>query len=176
MDLSTLKEKYIECYYADRYTEAMVASIDQYINSNYNDIPDEIFIEFTQAETNYAEIILQLIQQSDPEFLPNCFEAEVLTAHFFLNILNHYQHMKGISPLQLCKLFSDIESEFLDAPRNLPQGIAYYPEWLDNMYDACDWCDETWSVENTPHLMTAVQQQIGVIERWLIQYGENRTE
>lgn len=75
----------------------------------------------------------------------------------------------NLSPLKLCTIFISLEIGFLDALRGLKNNIAYYyPEWIGDLYDACDWCDETWTIENSPHLIDAIQHQINVIHKWLL--------
>ncbi len=55
----------------------------------------------------------------------------------------------------------------MGAPRNLDSKIVYSPSWLGNLYDACDWCDEKWTHDNSPHLLIEVEKQIHNIKNWL---------
>lgn len=55
----------------------------------------------------------------------------------------------------------------MGAARNLPVNIAYYSTWMGNLYNACDWCDETWTLEDNPHLLIEVEKQIQNIKGWL---------
>jgi len=32
--------------------------------------------------------------------------------------------------------------------------------WLGNLWDCCDWCDETWNHKNSPHLITEAERLI----------------
>ena len=73
-----------------------------------------------------------------------------------------------ILPLSICNLIMDIEVAFLSASRGLPENIADYPEWLGSLWNACDWCDESWTFENSPHLETEIQIQVEKIEEWLL--------
>jgi hypothetical protein len=38
---------------------------------------------------------------------------------------------------------------------------------MGNLYNACDWCDETWMLENSSHLSIEVKKQIHIIKDWL---------
>ncbi|WP_228133118.1 hypothetical protein [Alkanindiges illinoisensis] len=127
-------------------------------------------LEIISSEFYSEALLLKIIQNIDPTFSYNCIEAEILAAHYFLTILNDYLTGK-IKPSDLCRIFSNIEIGFLDAPRNLSIDVLYYPEWIGSLYDACDWCDETWTIENMPHLLTAAKQQISLIRKWLSNFN-----
>ncbi|MCH7307308.1 hypothetical protein MMO38_04000 [Acinetobacter sp. NIPH 1852] len=159
-----LKELFIEIYY-DEYSKGVnLKKINKYIENN--EIFDVDFFELLDGAIDHEAILLQLIQKGDPNFSVNSFEAEILTARYFLDVLYHYK-IGLIQPLRLCQIFSKIETSFLSASRNLEERVVYYPEWISGLYDACDWCDETWNVNNSPHLSVAVDQQINIIKDWL---------
>jgi hypothetical protein len=56
-----------------------------------------------------------------------------------------------ITPLQFCNLVNQFDGGFLGA-RDIGEGLAYYPEWLGDLWNNCDWCDESWDLANSPHL------------------------
>lgn len=160
----TLKALYVELYYGEYSHSKMIKKLIEYVEKN-----DNIPIELLELYPNYEPLLLDVIQKKDFGFSYNCLEAEILAADFFLNILTDYKN-RNLSPFKLCKIFNNLENGFLDAPRELKNNIAYYPEWIGNLYDACDWCDETWTIENSPHLMNAIQHQINIIHEWLMKY------
>lgn len=124
------------------------------------------FFELLDIRVDQKASLFELIQATDPSFSVDCVEAEVLAAHYFLNILARYQFGE-IRPFELCRIFNNIEIGFMGAARNLPVNIAYYPTWMGNLYNACDWCDETWTLEDNPHLLIEVEKQIQNIKDWL---------
>ena len=158
----TLKALYVELYYGEYSYSEMIEKLIEYVEKNEN-IP----IELLELYPDYEPLLLKVIQAEDPEFSSNCLESEILAARFFLGVLVDYKKC-NLSPFKLCKIFSNLECGFLGAPRELKANIAYYPEWIGDLYDACDWCDETWTIENSPHLMDAIQHQINVINEWLL--------
>ncbi|MDS7929430.1 MULTISPECIES: hypothetical protein [Acinetobacter] len=161
----TLKSLYIEFYYGEYSAYEKTKNINKYIEEN-EDFQIDYFTELLLPFNDYNSLLLRTINITDPSFSYNCIEAEILAARFFLDILNNYQE-NNLSPVQLCTIFNNLETGFMGAPRNLPDNIIYYPTWLESFYDACDWCDETWTLENSPHLIEATKQQIHVIEKWL---------
>jgi len=158
----TLKALYIELYYGEYSHSETIKKLIDYVSNN-----ESIPVELLELYPNYEPLLLDVIQTKDSEFSFNCLEAEILAAKFFLGILVDYKN-GNLSPLKLCTIFNNLESGFLDAPRGLKNNIAYYPEWIGDLYDACDWCDETWTIENSPHLIDAIQHQINVIYEWLL--------
>jgi len=40
-----------------------------------------------------------------------------------------------------------------------------YPLWLGDLWNACDWCDESWSLSNSPHL----KEEADKVIRYLIE-------
>lgn len=158
----TLKALYIELYYGEYSYSERIKKLIEYVEKNEN-IP----VELLELYPNYEPLLLNVIQTKDSEFSSNCLEAEILAATFFLGVLADYKN-GNLNPLKLCTIFSNLECGFLDAPRRLKNNIAYYPKWIGDLYDACDWCDETWTIENSPHLIDAIQHQINVIHEWLL--------
>ncbi|WP_436897214.1 hypothetical protein [Acinetobacter gyllenbergii] len=158
------KELFVEIYYGDYPKEMVLKRINEYIENN--EIIEVEFFELLDSAVNQESLLLQLIHASDPNFSADSVEAEILTACYFLNILEHYKNGQ-IRPFDLCRIFNNIEIGFMGAPRNLPLNIAYYPLWMGNLYHACDWCDDAWTLENSPYLNIEVKKQIHIIKDWL---------
>lgn len=163
-----LKALYVELYYGQYSKLEVREQITKYIAINGN-IPVNTLIELLEINENYESQLFSLIHTTDSNFFHNCLEAEILAAKFFLKILSAYQD-GNVTPFRLCTIFSSLEAGFIGAPRNLAKSITYYPEWIGALYDACDWCDEAWTIENTPHLGEAVQHQIRIINEWLADF------
>lgn len=69
------------------------------------------FFELLDSVVHQASLLLQLIQATEPSFSADSVEAEVLTARYFLNVLEHYPNGQ-ISPFDLCRIFNNIEIGF----------------------------------------------------------------
>ena len=48
----------------------------------------------------------------------------------------------------------------LDTTFNEPEAGLPYPKGLDDLWNGCDWCDETWSLENQPHLRELLENHV----------------
>lgn len=160
----TFKALFIEIHYGEYPKEIIAKKINEYIENN--EIIEMDFFELLDIRVDQKALRFELIQATDPSFSVDCVEAEVLAAHYFLNILARYQ-VGEIRPFELCKIFNNIEAGFIGAPRHLDEKIVYYPSWIGDLYGACDWCDEEWTHENSPHLLIEVEKQIQNIKDWL---------
>ena len=57
-----------------------------------------------------------------------------------------------IAPFEFCRLVQLFDASFLGM-RTLDDGSLEYPDWLGDLWNNCDWCDETWNCSNSPHLI-----------------------
>ncbi len=68
--------------------------------------------------------------------------------------------LKGeISPSRFCRLVTTYDLSFLGMHR-LENGDLEYPEWLGDLWNSCDCCDESSSLSNSPHLVAEVKKVI----------------
>ena len=75
---------------------------------------------------------------------------EIATEHFakFLN--------EETTPLETCHVIAEIYSYYVD----LVHSGHPMPNWVYSSYNACDWCDSTWTQANSPHLVNEVREII----------------
>lgn len=160
----TLKALFVEIYYTDYSQDLTLSKIAEYIKAH--EVVEIECFELFDHDADHKSLLLGLIQRVDVNFSVNSIEAEILAAHYFLNVLKKYQ-VGEIRPFELCKIFNNIEAGFMGATRNFDPEIVYYPSWLGDLYDAFDWCDEIWTHDNSPHLLIEVEKQIHNIKNWL---------
>ncbi len=55
---------------------------------------------------------------------------------------------RQITPSNFCKFFNSMEVHLISDSEFTPDEVAF----LGNLYNCCDWCDDTWTLENSPHL------------------------
>ena len=58
---------------------------------------------------------------------------------------------EDMPPFDFCKLVQLFDASFLGI-RTLSNGSLEYPEWLGDLWNNCDWCDESWTISTSPHL------------------------
>ena len=72
--------------------------------------------------------------------------AKVLLKQYCKKLLS-----EEITPFEFCRLVQVFDANFLGL-RTLENGSLEYPAWLGDLWNNCDWCDETWSLSNSTHL------------------------
>ena len=71
-----------------------------------------------------------------------------------LLVTNLQQFLDGeVQCQELCSFVNAIDSQFLDAIPVDDSSMAYYPEWLGNLWNCCDYCNPTWTTQTAPHLV-----------------------
>lgn len=159
------KEILVNIWYGNSTDVSIRNFVFDYIEQNEN-VPDEIF-ELLDVDSEVQEtLLMQIVAASDSDFDSQCVEAEVMAAKLLLEVASDYL-VGNVKPSDVCAVINNIDCGFLGAPRGLPDKIAYYPEWLGNLYNSCDWCDGSWTQSNAPHLKRDLQEQIAVIKAWL---------
>ena len=64
---------------------------------------------------------------------------------------------EDIAPSEFCEMVKLFDGSFLDL-RPPEGGYVYCPTWLGGVWDACDWCDDSWTLSNAPHLKEAASK------------------
>lgn len=62
-----------------------------------------------------------------------------------------------ISPMKFCSLVQLFDANFIGM-RTLEDGSLEYPEWLGDLWNHCDWCEDSWSQSNSPHLVAEARK------------------
>lgn len=165
--MQTAKELLVELWFLGLSQDRLEQWIGQYVEETEL-IIDEEYFELPDCTVDESEVLLlSIVRKSISNFSETSEDAEYLAAQLLLKKLKEYLNHQ-IKPVFLCQMIVEMESTFLGASRNMPKGIAYYPEWLGQLWNACDWYDENWTFENSPHLKNEIQNQILKIEEWLL--------
>jgi len=161
----TPKEMLVNIWYGNSTDVSIRDWAFGYIEQNEN-VPDEIYELFDVEPALQETLLIQIVAALDSDFDSQCVEAEFMTAKLLLEVASDYL-VGNVKPSDVCAVINKIDCGFLGAPRGLPDNIAYYPKWLGNLYNSCDWCDGSWTQSNAPHLKRDLQEQITVIKAWL---------
>lgn len=138
-----------------------------YIHEHGAKFDDEYFKILDSDLLESEALLLALAKKIDSNFSKDSLSVEYFSAQYLLKALREYLNNQ-INPLILCNMITTIEATFQGASRNLPEGVVYYPEWLGDLWNACDWCDESWTFENSPQLEAEIRVQMHKIEEWLL--------
>ncbi|MEX1366676.1 MAG: hypothetical protein AB1Z98_26355 [Nannocystaceae bacterium] len=60
-------------------------------------------------------------------------------------------HAEQIAPYAFCRFICALEAYYLDNASEI-DGAIPYPDFLGDLWNACDWCDESWTLDNAEDL------------------------
>jgi len=127
---------------------------DQLRNENSHPDACELFnLSYEKAEKESIRLACQInnfkvTSEASEEW------AKSLLLEYSKKLLN-----EEIKPIFFCNLVNMFDGAFLGV-RDIGEGLAYYPEWLGDLWNCCDWCDESWSLVNSSHLADEVKKYI----------------
>ncbi len=62
-----------------------------------------------------------------------------------------------ITPYRFCSLIQQFDYSFLGLHEE-EEGKIYYPEWLGDLWNQCDWCEESWELSDFPRLAAEAEK------------------
>lgn len=170
--MKSYQEILIECWYDRTDRDSVIQWAKTFVKS-HDHVPAEVFEIFDASEQHLKDILLRLSMTIDSEFSPQSLNAEILAAKYLINSINRYLNDEA-TPIDICRVVRKIDGGFMNAPRDLPDNIAYYPYWLGNLYDSCDWCDNTWTMDSAPHLKQDLKNQLPFIIEWVDRQSQDK--
>ena len=85
-------------------------------------------------------------------FLPCSADADAIIGQIAYDYLTRFVE-RQLSPLQMCQFVAQIDAHYIDrVPNDYPT-----PAWVATLYNSCDWCDDSWTHGNMPHLVEDVR-------------------
>ncbi|MCX2746149.1 hypothetical protein OO013_19880 [Mangrovivirga sp. M17] len=132
----------------------------QWINTflQKENLPKHIFPLVNLNDGHEITTIHNLVDEFYPDFNPLSKEGELFAIKILLEESNKYLN-REITPLEFCKLFFHLEANFNGL-------LEEYPEWLGDLFEECDYCDESWNFNNRPDLATEIERNIEVLKKY----------
>ena len=135
---------------ACHFGTASRADIESFIHSAVEG-GDDYDSRLFEAHANDLRVartkMIEFIDASFPEFRINSDEG-LLTCRAELKRQIRLLLDRQITPSSFCRFFNSMESELVIDFDLDPHDVAF----LGNLYNACDWCDDTWTLESAPYL------------------------
>lgn len=117
--------------------------LNRLLESNKN-IPKELLSIINLKNGHERQTVIKMTAYLYSEFMPISEEGELIAIEILeeesMKFLN-----QDITPLQFCEIIRKLDANFLDL-RNK------YPDWLGNLYNECECCDESWTFADCPCL------------------------
>lgn len=141
---------------------------DKYIaNHEVDEIPINFFEWHGNGEYGFYPI-RDYLKSQYPDFSENSVHVERVLARYLLSFIQQYME-NDLSECEFCYQFSKIEAHFLNHyPKITEKNIIYYPDWLNGLYDVCDWCEEKdWHADEKADFRHDLLLAKKSIETWL---------
>lgn len=68
---------------------------------------------------------------------------------------------RELRPIDLCRIVWDVEAKYGDAAFGDDRP---YPDWAGQLWNACDWCDETWTHDSAAFLVSEARRVLDSFE------------
>lgn len=140
------RQLYVACYFGsasrsdiEAFIQSKVVIFDEY-NSRWFDVHAN---GLRVAQTT----MIELIEAAFPEFSIYSDEG-LLSCRAELKRQIRLLLDGEITPSTFCSFFNSMESALV-VESELSAGDV---DFLGDLYNACDWCDGSWTLENSPHL------------------------
>lgn len=103
--------------------------------------------------------MLDFLALTYPDFRIDSHEGAMASSVFLKEQCKHL--ISGqISPVAFCTFFNYFESFF---SFSVETG-QYDPPYWGDLWNCCDWCDDSWTPENSPHLIDEAKRVVYHIE------------
>ena len=120
-----------------------------------NPDPHPLLTELFAGQIDTGSLLAE-IASSRFGFVPSSADGESFARSILATHLRRFL-AREISPHELCKIVWAIDNKYLDARPMVDESVTYYPDWLGGLWNACDWCDETWTHSIAGQLVSEAQ-------------------
>jgi hypothetical protein len=125
------------------------------LRNNLDPHPDVHELLFKKSRKEITVLLLRIAHDYEG-FLPVSQEGEKEAIEILNGACDKFLR-EEITPSQFCRVVSTFDAGFLDFTK-LDERTFEYPAWLGNLWNACDWCDESWTNANSPHLLAEAKR------------------
>jgi hypothetical protein len=127
--------------------------------------PDVWDLYTSKTDEDVASILLKIANDVNG-FRPQSWEAEPFAAGALQKALIRF--LAGELSVQLlCKLITELDMVFTcAAPKDMgsPElSPLHGKSWQGNLWNCCDWCDDTWTFENSQPLIAEVHRVLEML-------------
>ena len=148
-------------YWLDRSDHAAVVA---WAEREYSTNPDPhpLLTDIFARQTDVGKLLTEIAAER-LSFDPTSEDGESFARSILATQLRRFI-AREISPHDVCKIICLIEGRYLGARSTGDESVYYYPMWLGDLWNACDWCDETWTHNSAGYLETEAQTVLDSLE------------
>ncbi|MEM7144194.1 MAG: hypothetical protein AAF591_03600 [Verrucomicrobiota bacterium] len=127
--------------------------IESWINTNAasdGEVDPDIFEIFSRDVRTSRSRLEQYFRKRRPEFKIDSDEGVQACKRVLKQQIGRL-HSKEITPYTFCRFICELEAYYMDNASKI-DGKIPYPDFLGDLWNACDWCDESWTLDSAGHL------------------------
>ncbi|MCP3921961.1 MAG: hypothetical protein GY714_05170 [Desulfobacterales bacterium] len=125
----------------------------------------EVYQMLSDVKKNSTSILISVSLFDGYNSYLRSIEGEKVAAQIVIDKSKELLDEK-IRSIDFCKIIWFFDANYIDA-RPMEPGYAYYPEWLGELWNACDWCDETWTYNDSSYIREQITIQVPIIKKWI---------
>ena len=131
-------------------------------NADSGEVHPNVWELYAFHEHEEATLILCKIAKDVNDFSPNSWAAKPYAINTLKKALSQFLNKK-IPVTSLCSLINTLDANFITndfAGQPRPQRLQNLDklDWLGDLWNCCDWCDEHWNYENSFHLVAQAKK------------------
>lgn len=138
-------------------------------NAEMGEVHPEVWDLYIVWSMENAKELLLKIAKDVNGFKPTTWDAAPFAAAALKKALELFLAQK-MSVQTLCQLVDLLDATFViglplasQSEENPSKFSSQKTSWLGNLYNCCDWCDASWTMDNSPHLVAEAQRVLGVL-------------
>lgn len=139
-------------------------------NSEMGEVHPDVWDIYASPTAEQATRLLLKVAKDVNGFSPESLSAEPFAINALRKALTLFLS-KEFSVQELCKLVDSLDTVFAI---RLPKETGIYDQsprtslmvnfpWLGNLWNSCDWCDESWTFDNSQPLVAEAQRVLSLL-------------
>ena len=138
-------------------------------NAEMGEVHPDVWDIYASPTAERTTNLLLKIAKDVNGFTPTSLGAKPFAVNALKKALTLFLS-KDISVQELCRLVSSLDTTFVVGPPKEtgiydPPPISLCPDipWLGNLWNCCDWCDDSWTFDNSSHLVAEAQRVLAML-------------
>lgn len=152
----------VACMFNVATKEDLESWLDTFIKSCDSTDP-EIFDIYCHDVAKERARFVDYFQKVHPKFEIGSAEGIRACKTVLLHQIQLLQ-IREIAPSSFCRFIFELETSLLD--NAIPvEGVIPYPDFLGDLWNACDWCDASWTLDNSDYLRDESKRVAEALEK-----------
>lgn len=131
-------------------TKEEIDSVVSGLTEGHDPVDPEVFEIFSKDPQQSRSRFVDYFRKLRPDFAIDSDEGVSACKELLVKQIERL-HCRDITPFDFCNFVQVLEACYLDNAARTEGDVAY-PDFLGDLWNVCDWCDESWTLENAESL------------------------